>query len=54
MPGYVPQYLYQQKLIATGQPFAKVQEAADIGDLARAADADPAFSSAIRGGAGAS
>ena len=54
MPGYVPQYLYQQKLIATEQPFAKVQEAADIGDLARAADADPAFSSAIRGGAGAS
>lgn len=52
LPGYVPEYLYQHRLIATDQPFAKVQSAADIGDLARAADADPAFSSAIRAGGG--
>jgi len=50
LPGYVPEYLYRQRLIETGQPFAKVQSAADIGERARAADADPAFSRAIRGG----
>lgn len=47
--GYVPEYLYQHRLIATDQPFDKVQAAADIGAVARAADADPEFSAAIRG-----
>jgi len=51
--GYVPEYLYQYRLIATDQPFAQVQPAADIGALARAADADPAFSRLIRGERGA-
>ena len=53
MPGYVPEYLYRHRLIATDRPFAQMQSAADIGELARAADADPAFSSVIRGGPGA-
>jgi Domain of unknown function (DUF4105) len=47
--GYVPQYLYQHRLIPTDQPFDKIQAEADIGALAQAADADLAFSAAIRG-----
>jgi hypothetical protein len=47
--GYVPEYLYRHRLIATDQPFAQSRPAADIGALARAADADPAFSKLIRG-----
>jgi hypothetical protein len=47
--GYLPQYLYGHGLISTDQPFTKVQPAADIGPLAREADADPDFSRLIRG-----
>ena len=51
--GYLPQYLYEYGLIANDQPFETLQKAADIGPLARAADADPDFSLRIREGAGA-
>jgi hypothetical protein len=46
--GYMPEYLYQHRLIASDQPLARLQPAADIGVLAQAADADPAFSTCIR------
>lgn len=48
--GYLPEYLYEHGLIATEQPFNKVQPAADIGAMAQEADADPAFSNLIRHG----
>lgn len=47
--GFVPQYMYQHRMIATEKPFSRIDKAADIGELARAADADPDFSSRIRG-----
>jgi len=46
--GFVPQYLYRHHMIATKKPFSNVDTAADIGELARAADADPEFSRRIR------
>jgi hypothetical protein len=52
--GYVPEYLYEHRLIAADLPFAELQAAADIGERARAADADAAFSARIRGEHGAS
>jgi len=48
MSGYVPEYLYESKVLATQLPFELLQRQAHINPVAQAADKSPDFSGRIR------
>jgi hypothetical protein len=48
--GFLPGYLYDQRVVVTTIPLAELMERARISDKARAADQSPDFSQAIRVG----
>jgi hypothetical protein len=48
LSGYVPEYLYQSKVLATQLPFGQLQRQAHINRAAQAADQSPDFSRRIR------
>lgn len=50
LSGYLPQYLYEVGGLDRRQPFEALRHAGRFTDRAKAADADPAFSQAIRRG----
>ena len=48
--GFLPGYLYDQRVVVTSIPLAELMERARISEKARAADQSPDFSQAIRAG----
>ena len=48
--GFLPGYLYDQRVVVTSMPLAELMERARISEKARAADRSPDFSQAIRVG----
>ncbi|MDD5268152.1 MAG: DUF4105 domain-containing protein [Methylococcales bacterium] len=48
LSGYVPEYLYESKVLATQLPFEQLQRHAHINPVAQAADQSPDFSRRIR------
>jgi Domain of unknown function (DUF4105) len=48
--GFLPGYLYDQRVVVTTMPLAELMERARISDKAKAADGSPDFSQAIRVG----
>ena len=48
--GFLPGYLYDQRVVVTTMPLAELMERARISDKAKAADRSPDFSQAIRVG----
>ena len=48
LSGYVPEYLYESKVLATQLPFEQLQRQAHINPVAQAADQSPDFSRRIR------
>ena len=46
--GYGDELLYMRQMLNTALPFTELRARSDIGDRARAADQDPAFSTRIR------
>ena len=48
LSGYVPEYLYESKVLATQLPFEQLQSQAHINPVAQAADKSPDFSGRIR------
>lgn len=50
LSGYVPEYLYQSKVLANDMPFDQLQRQSHINPVAQAADQSPDFSQRIRKG----
>ena len=48
LSGYVPEYLYESKVLTTQLPFEQLQQQAHINPVAQAADSAPDFSRRIR------
>ena len=50
LSGYLPEYLYESKVLATDLPYEQLQRKANINKLAKAANKMPDFSQRIREG----
>jgi hypothetical protein len=50
LSGYLPEYLYESKVLATDLPYEQLQRKANINKLAKSANKMPDFSQRIREG----